>query len=115
MYRQDNRSRLAAAQEAAIELLRQLPPGSEIAVLTTGDRNAAFTTDTISAAAAIRSLETVYVTDDADRGHTPSAHRCFATRSRNAQELYIFTDLTEPAWQIHVALPPGNGRQRHRQ
>lgn len=107
-YQQRNQTRLQAAQELGDWLVRQLPDDSDVAVLDTrrsglvDDEAAplveAFSVDAGAALARIENLGPTPVADTlADT--VGRALDLLARSNRSRRELYIFTDLTQPAWQ----------------
>jgi len=105
-YRQENRTRLEAAQELALWLLAQLPPESQVAVLDSRP-GGAFQVDLGSAKHRIQRLETT-----ANARPLPNAIAEAAgllggselTRKEiTRKETYVFTDLTRVAWPTEAA------------
>ena len=95
-YVQDNRTRLAAAQETAAWLIGQLPADAGVALLDRsggsrrlGERDAALLrADHVEVTAAVRPF-----------GDTVAdAIRLVAQQEEARHEVYVFTDLTESAW-----------------
>jgi hypothetical protein len=96
-YRFENRTRLEAARAAAESVIKQLPEGSELAVLDTRPGSPVFTQDR---AAATQSLERL-ATSGSTRTLIDSldAARVWLEQSPiERKELYLFTDLSRSAW-----------------
>lgn len=97
-YRQENKTRLEAAQEMAQWLVRQLPAESEVAIVDSRAGSGAFAIDRASAAKAIERLRTA---------GTPrplvevieSAVQLLEKKSQTRKEIYVFSDLTAAAWK----------------
>ncbi len=98
LYRHANQTRLEVAQEAARKLIRQFPPGSELAIMTTRDTSAAFSPDLQSASAAIQSLD-ISMVNHSIPDTLPSAMAVLQDRPQERKELYIFSDLTSVSWE----------------
>jgi hypothetical protein len=97
-YRHENRTRLEAARDTADWLLRQLPADSRAAVLESRAGGYVFAVDLAAAQKALAGLEPtasprplVHVLED--------ALQLLAESDKPRKELYIFTDLTQAAWQ----------------
>jgi hypothetical protein len=97
-YRHDNRTRLALAQEMGGWLLEQFPDGSEVAIVDSKPASGAFAVDR---AAAAKTLERLRIT-----GSPRPLPEVIAAgidlakqNARTRKELYVFTDLTQSAWQ----------------
>jgi hypothetical protein len=102
-YRQENETRLEAAQKLSDWLLRQLPPESQVAVLDTRLGPAAFQVDRAAAASRIERMEPV-----ANSQSLPAvldeAFRLLKDKSDLARkEIYVFTDLSRAAWPAEAA------------
>lgn len=96
-YRFENRTRLEAARTAADAVLKQLPEGSELAVLDTRPGSPVFTQDRAAAAQSLGRL----VASGATRTLTDSLSvaRVWLEQSPlERKELYVFTDLSRGAW-----------------
>ena len=97
-YRQENKTRLEAAQEMAQWLLRQLPADSEVAIVDSRAGSGAFAIDRASAAKAVERLTTA---------GTPrplvevieSAVQLIKQKPQTRKEVYVFSDLTTAAWK----------------
>ena len=96
-YREENRTRLQAAEETARWLLTQLPPESDVAVLTSEEPTGDFSVDLGAAEQRVSKLKTAGST-------TPLAQVIGRTipllnkKDRPRKEIYIFTDLAAGAW-----------------
>lgn len=105
LLKSGNKTRLQAAQELATELLGQLPPDSEAAILSTrvqdhGARTrtvAGFVPDLALAARQVKSIEC--------RPQSASPFELIQEglallqeSKKERKEIYIFTDLTAPSW-----------------
>lgn len=97
-YRHENKSRLAVAQEIARWLISQLPAESEIAILDGRPGAGAFAIDRAAAvntiarlkpAASVRPLPEVLL----------SALQLCRQNPKLRKEVYLLTDLTQPAWR----------------
>jgi hypothetical protein len=97
-YRHENRTRLEHAQETALWLLPQLPPGSETAVLDSRPGAALFAVDRSAAQKAVERLAPAAVARALPDLVADAA--ALVQRSQKARkEIYVFTDLTAAAWR----------------
>jgi len=96
-YRQENRTRLATAQQLGQWLLGRLPPHSEVAVLDTRPGAAAFQVDRSAAKERIERLETVANSQPLTET-LPKAMQLLAKSELPHKEAYVFTDLSRAAW-----------------
>ena len=97
-YRHENRTRLELAQDLGQWLLKQLPDGSEIAVLDTRvGAMPAFQPDHGAAKDRIAHLETV-ANSQSLPAVLDSAQKLLLQSKLERKELYIFTDLARGAW-----------------
>lgn len=96
-YVAENRSRFDAAKEFAQWILTQIPENSEIAVLSSESESAVFQVDRLAAGERIERLRiTPLARSIADTAIDALA---LLNESQNEQrELYILTDLSQPAW-----------------
>jgi len=96
-YRQDNQTRLEAAQEMGLWLLAQLPRESQFAVLDARPGPAAFQADRGAAVERIERLEPA-----ADAQPMPvaleEALRLLQKSGLSRKEVYLFTDLSRGGW-----------------
>lgn len=96
-YREENRTRLQAAEETARWLLTKLPPESDVAVLPSEEPSSEFSVDLGAAEQRISKLKTA-------ASSTPLAQvinraiPLLAKKDRPRKEIYIFTDLAAGAW-----------------
>jgi hypothetical protein len=97
-YRHENKTRLQQAQETGAWLLEQFPAGSEIAIVDSKPGSGAFAVDR---AAAAKTLQRLRITGsprplvDVVAGGIELARQ----NHRPRKEVYVFSDLTQPAWQ----------------
>ncbi len=96
-YRQNNRSRLEAAQELGTWLLTQLPGQSEIAVLDTRLDPGAFQVDRGAARQQIERLAAVPNSRSLSEA-VEEALRLLGESELERKELYVFSDLARAAW-----------------
>lgn len=97
-YRHENRTRLAQSQEIGAWLLEQFPAGSEVAICDSKPGSGVFAVDR---AAAAKSLERLRITGS-PRPITDvvsSALELAKQNPRLRKEVYVFSDLTQTAWQ----------------
>jgi hypothetical protein len=101
-YRHENKTRLAAAQEMALWLIRQLPADSELAIIDSRPASGSFAVDRSAATKAIERLRPV---------GTPrplvetlaAAVQLVRQKEQARKEIYVLSDLTAAAWK---AAPP---------
>ncbi|MDP6445340.1 MAG: hypothetical protein QF805_16190, partial [Pirellulaceae bacterium] len=96
-YERDNQTRLAEAQEAAEQLIRQLPKSSDIAVLDSQLVGSVFSVDFAAARKAVRRLKTVGAPRSMGEV-VQEGLKLLRTAELERREVYIFTDLTQAAW-----------------
>ena len=96
-YLWQNETRLEQAAEIGSWLLRELPPGSEVAVLDSRPGAAAFAVDRSAAARSIERLETTWVPIPLP-SNLERALELVQTSSPSRREIYLFSDLTRAAW-----------------
>jgi len=101
-YRQNNRTRLEAAQDLGQWLLAQLPPQSEIAVLDTRLGPGAFQVDRGAARQQIDRLAAVANSRPVAET-VEEAARLLGESELDRKELYVFTDLARGAWPADAA------------
>ena len=98
-YQFQNQSRLDVAQELGIQLLREFPATSDIAVVDTANLSCSYAVDRAAAKSAIDSLETAFTT-----APLPSVIRSaidlVKSSDQSRREVYIFTDMRSPSWQV---------------
>lgn len=98
-YRQDNQTRLQAAQDTAAWLLPQLPSDSQVAVLDSSGSQGAFAIDVAAAENAVKRMQIASVT----RPLTEVIERAqvlLNTSEKTRKEIYIVSDLTTSSWKI---------------
>ena len=100
-YRSENRTRLAAAQEMAQWLIRQLPADSELAVLDSRG-GGAFAVDRAAAEKSIDRLRPVG-TPRPLAELLESAVQLVKQKPLTRKEIYVFSDLTQSAWKTSAA------------
>jgi hypothetical protein len=101
-YRYENKTRLAAAQELASGVLKQLPEDSDIAVLDTRAGLASFAVDRAAAAQALQRLQ-ITGAPLALPTVIKEALELIKSSDKRRQDLYIFTDLSTAAWDDAAA------------
>ncbi|QDU26815.1 hypothetical protein ETAA8_18980 [Anatilimnocola aggregata] len=97
-YRHENKTRLEQAQTMGAWLLEQFPADSEVAILDSKPGSGAFAVDR---AAAAKSLERLRVAGSqrALVDVISAAIELARQNPRLRKEVYVFTDLTQSAWQ----------------
>ncbi|MFM8253353.1 MAG: BatA domain-containing protein [Planctomycetota bacterium] len=101
-YRFENRTRLEVAQETALSLLKQLPEGSEVAVVDTRPGAPIFAVDRAAAAQAISRLQT----GGANESLPAVLSRVIPWIKASTpvrREIYLLTDLSQGAWPVAAA------------
>ncbi len=101
-YRSENRTRLAAAQEMAQWLIRQLPADSELAVIDSRAGSGAFAVDRAAAEKTIERLRPVGTPQPLVEV-LEKAVGLVKSKPQARKEIYIFTDLTQAAWKTTAA------------
>lgn len=97
-YRHENRTRLAQAQEIGGWLLEQFPAGSEVAICDSKPGSGNFAVDR---AAAAKTLERLRITGS-PRPLVEVVAQGIELAKQNKRlrkEVYVFSDLTQAAWQ----------------
>ncbi|MBA61555.1 MAG: hypothetical protein CMJ76_04240 [Planctomycetaceae bacterium] len=97
-YQQQGKTRLQEAVEMADWLVSQLPESSEIAVLDRNARQVVFNTDLNSTMNAIEQLQIEHLPVSLQNS-LRSAMELLSTSELPRRELYLFTDLSEMAWE----------------
>ncbi len=101
-YRLENRSesttRIKASQDMALWLLKQLPADSEIAVVDSRVGSSVFSFDQGAAQKAIETLESTSAPRSLPQ-LLANALELIETSEKKRKEIYLFSDLTEAAWQ----------------
>ncbi len=101
-YRQENQTRLEAAQKLGLWLLGQLPRESDVAVLDTRLGPGKFEIDLLAAEKRIERLESVANSQPLTRVAEEALRRLGQSELRR-KEIYIFTDLARGAWPADSA------------
>ena len=101
-YQQQGKTRLEQAGEMADWLVGQLPESSEIAVLDRNVRQVVFNADLNSTVNSIEQLQIEYAPQPLQNS-IRSAIELLATSDLARRELYLFTDLSEVAWESVTA------------
>jgi len=97
-YQQNDQTRLAAGQFIGDWLVRQLPNDSQIAVIDLAAQPHVFSQDINSAVHAIEQLQITY-TPESLQTAIRSALELISTSELTRHEIYLFTDLTQSAWE----------------
>jgi hypothetical protein len=97
-YRQENKTRLAAAQEIAQWLLRQLPAESELAIVDSRSGSGAFAVDRSAAAKAIERLRTAGTPRPLVEVVEASI-QLVKRKPELRKEVYVVSDLSSSAWK----------------
>ena len=114
-YKQANQTRLQAAKQIAKEHLTRLPGGSKIAVASTSDPAAAFSSDLVAGQSRIDAqeikprslslndrLRALLILQEDDRRRVTSEQGTVPEDKRQdrfVREVYLFTDLAKSAWR----------------
>ncbi|GHT34530.1 hypothetical protein FACS189427_02010 [Planctomycetales bacterium] len=101
-YRTENKTLLDNAGLPAMNILKQLPKDSEIAVITGEKIPANFQVDRIAAENQIHNLKTTYNARIAAES-VLEAVRIVSSGKEHRRELYVLTDFSEPAWEQSIA------------
>lgn len=96
-YREENRTRLQAAEETARWLLTQLPPESDVAVLPSEEPTGDFSVDLGAAEQHVSKLKTASTATPLTQVIN-RAIPLLAKKDRQRKEIYVFTDLAAGAW-----------------
>jgi hypothetical protein len=97
-YRHENKTRLEAAQELAQWLIRQLPAGSELAVIDSHAGSGAFAADRSAAEKAIERLRTAGTPRPLPES-IEAAIQLTKQKSQMRKEVYVLSDTTVGAWK----------------
>jgi hypothetical protein len=97
-YRHENKTRLEQAQETGAWLLEQFPAESEVAICDSKPGSGAFAVDR---AAAAKTLERLRITGSPRPliDVVSAAVELAKEHPRRRKEVYVFSDLTQAAWQ----------------
>jgi hypothetical protein len=101
-YRERNQTRIEAAQEMSLWLLGQFPEDSQAAVLESRLGSAVFQVDVGSARQRIERLEPTPLPQPLVNVLTEAA-RLLETSELENKEIYVFSDLSQPAWSAELA------------
>ncbi len=96
-FRQNNQTRLEAAQATADWLLLQLPRESEVAVIDSRTGSAVFSVDVSAARQRIERLDADAMTQPLSLA-IESAVELVGQSEKQRKEIYVFTDLSQAAW-----------------
>lgn len=102
-YRFNNQTRLQRAQQLAKAIVEQLPAGSQLAVLDSGNEAPGLSLDIAAAGQQIDNLQTTYQSVTLAR-RARAALELLEESPLESKELYLISDLTRPSWV-------GEGRQ----
>lgn len=101
-YRSENKTRLEVAREFARWILRQLPEGSNIGVLSTEREAPVFQVDILAAENKIERIQSI----SSGRSVAEAVLDALSLLNESKfeqRELYILTDLADPAWPMNLA------------
>jgi len=96
-YRQNNETRLEAAQATADWLLPQLPRESDVAVIDSRTGSAVFAVDIGAARSRIERLDATSMSQPLSEA-IESAIELVGQSDKQRKEIYIFTDLAQASW-----------------
>lgn len=96
-YRFNNQSRLQRAKELANAIVKQLPAGSQLAVIDSGPDAPGLSLDIAAAGQQIDSLEITYQSQPLPR-RAKAALELLEESPLENKELYLISDLTRPSW-----------------
>ncbi|MCL2744072.1 MAG: BatA domain-containing protein [Planctomycetaceae bacterium] len=99
-YHTENKTLLDVARQFALNILKQLPKDSEIAVVTGERIPSGFQVDSIAAENQIHNIKTLYDIRSAAESAS-EAIRILSAGKERKRELYILTDFSEPAWNSY--------------
>ena len=100
-FRRQNKTRLQQAQETALWLLKQLPRDSHVAVIDSRVATRLFAADLGAAKNAIEGLQVTNVAVPLPRS-LDEALGLIDTSDKQRKEVYVFTDMTRPAWSAEA-------------
>lgn len=103
-YRFRNQTRLQAAQELGLWLLRELPRDSDIAIVETRPGAPRFAVDRGAARTQIERLQLSALSEPIPRV-LEKVLRLLETSDKAYREVYFFTDLTTSAWPAETFAP----------
>lgn len=96
-YRQQNKTRLEAAQDTALWLLPQLPLESDVAIVDARTASAAFAVDSGAARQRIERLDASTMSQPLALALS-AALKLVGESDKERKEVYIFTDLSKATW-----------------
>ncbi|MGE0759626.1 MAG: BatA domain-containing protein [Pirellulaceae bacterium] len=96
-YRHQNQTRLDAAKETALWLVKQFPVESQAAVVESHPGPAFFAVDLAAASTSIERMRTTGVPEPLDQS-VQRALDLVLTSDKPRKEIYLFTDTTAAAW-----------------
>ncbi len=96
-YLENEQSRVQRAQLAMRRLLKQIPSGSEVAILTTLDSSAMFSASPQEIESRLDHLATGYISRSLPDS-VALAQEILQSKMQERREIYIFSDLTGVAW-----------------
>lgn len=102
-YRHHNQTRLEVAKDVGKWLLRQFPTDSQVAIMHSSDPRAVFSVDTSAAESAMENLKIACDVSAIPRLLGP-ARELLDTSPLPRKEIYVFTDLTEIAWNTEQSM-----------
>ena len=97
-YQHRNSTALANAKDTALWLIRQLPIGSDVAVLSSRQEPAVFSIDLAAAKKSVERLEVTTVPRTLPDA-LASAIKLASSSKQQRHEIYIFTDQSRRSWQ----------------
>lgn len=101
-YRNQNRTRIAQAQETAIWLIKQLPLDSEVAIADSRLGGLVFAADVGAAVKSVEGLEPTNVPEPL-LDILDAALELTRKTEKARKEVYVFTDMAEAQWTGHHA------------
>ena len=96
-YVENEQSRVQRAQVAMRRLVKQIPSGSEVAILTTLDSSAMFSASPQEIESRLEHLATGYLSRPLPDS-LALAQEILQSKTQDRREIYIFSDLTGVAW-----------------
>lgn len=99
----ENKTRLVEAQEISTELIAQLPLDSKASIYSTDSTTPFFAIDIAAAKKQITTLVPKYVTSTIPEAVDKSIE-LLKKETLDQREIYIFTDMTSPAWEAQESL-----------
>ncbi len=102
-YRHQNKTRLDAAKEMGLEVVGQLPKGSELVVLDTASSRNRFDVDRGSAVEKIKQLTTTAHTETLI-DMVDNAVEVLHESNQQRKEMYLFTDMSAVDWDSEAMI-----------